>query len=139
MGSDLSIITYAFNFSTASGLNNDLELMNELNDKIFRELSLQPKNLDDEKIPTTEMFVTASAFDPAHYGKALVDDFARRAGVIPVPGSALNFLISTTQNPWLSTTSEGNIMIGQLIEVLRETAIAAANEIIDQYGLDKCH
>ncbi len=137
IGSDLSIVTYAFNFSTATGLNNDLELMNKLNDKIFRALSLQPS--DSGKIPSVKMFVTASAFDPAHYGKALVDDFAIRAGVVPVPGSAIDFLISTTQNPWLSTTSEGNIMIGQLIEVLRETAIAAANEIIDQYGLDKCH
>ena len=137
MGSDLSIVTYAFNFSTATGLNSDLDLMNKLNDKIFRALSLQPS--DSGEIPSVKMFVTASAFDPAHYGKALVDDFAKRAGVVPVLGSAINFLISTTQNPWLSTTSKGNIMIPQLIEALRETAITAANEIIDQYGLDKCH
>ena len=137
IGSDLSIVTYAFNFKTNSRLNTDMDLMNELNHKIFRALSLQPS--ETCKVPTVEMFVTASEFDPATYGQHLVDDFANRAGVTPIKGKPLKFLISTTQNPWLSTTSNDTNMIDVLIEVLRKTVNQAMQEVIRDSNLDQCH
>ncbi|MEM7561741.1 MAG: pyridoxal-dependent decarboxylase [Pseudomonadota bacterium] len=138
IGSDLSIVTYALNFSTPAGLNQNLELMNELNDRVFRKLSLQPekKNAKTKGVPSAEMFVTASAFDPAHYGSDLVDNFVTRAGATPEPDTAVNFLISTTQNPWLSTTVENQVMIGKLIDILRATAVREAEAIIKEHGLD---
>ncbi|HEY9051097.1 MAG TPA: pyridoxal-dependent decarboxylase, partial [Gammaproteobacteria bacterium] len=78
IGSDLSIVAYVFNFKTRHGLNHDLALMNELNEMIFRKLSLQPN--ESGKIPEVKMFVTSSSFDPAAYGDELVRDFARRSG-----------------------------------------------------------
>ena len=140
IGSDLSIITYAFNFRTAAGLNAELKLMNELNDKIFRALSLQPPDTKENKpttVPTVEMFVTASEFDPAIYGQTLVDDFARRAGVKPSRDTPVTFLISTTQNPWLSTTSGDTDMIDLLMKVLTKTVNKAVDEIINDHKLDK--
>ena len=128
MGSDLSIVTYVFNFSTADGINRDLQLMNRVNDLIFNQLSLHPD--DSGKLPRAPMFVTASTFDPGDYGPALVKDFAQRAGVDPVDGEAVRFLISTTQNPWLSTTTRGDEMLNKVIDILRETAFKAANEVL---------
>ncbi len=132
IGSDLSILNYAFNFRTAAGLNRDLHLMNEMNDEIFRLLSVQTFN--GGHVPDNDMFVTSSAFDPAICGQPFVDHFCRRAGVEPTAGNAVAFLISTTQNPWLTATAEGDF-IPTLIDVLRETADRAAQFVIKRHGL----
>jgi hypothetical protein len=136
MGSDLSIVTYAFNFSTADGINRDLKLMNDMNHEIFERLSLHAN--ESGEIPTAKMFITASSFDPAHYGKELVDSFAGRARVDPLADEEIKFLISTTQNPWLSTTSDGDIMLGRLIEVLRETAFDVARGLVGEHDAANC-
>ena len=129
IGSDLSILTYAWNYSVDGKMNRDLGRMNDLNDRIFRELSLKPA--DKGKLPTPELFVTASALDPRVFGEKVVADFVGRAGADFDPNTAVKFLISTTQNPWLSTTSGGD-MIPRLIDVARKTALAAAQEIDEQ-------
>ena len=132
LGADLSIMTYAFNFKTAVGLNKNLALMNEMNDDIFRMLSLQSFN--GGKVPKNEMFVTSSSFKPSDYGQGFVSHFATRAGVTPEPGKKINFLISTTQNPWLSATSKGNF-IPELMKVLRKTATKAALDVMKRHNI----
>ena len=127
IGSDLSIVTYLFNFRTEQGINTDLEVMNRLNDAVFHRLSL--KTNEAGELPSAEMFVTASTFDPAHYGSALVDNLCNRAGVETVPGTAVNFLISTTQNPWLSANTEEDAMLGKLIDILRATVVEEARKL----------
>ena len=129
IGSDLSILTYAWNYSVDGKMNRDLGRMNDLNDRIFRELSLKPA--DQGKLPTPELFVTASALDPRVFGAKVVADFVGRAGADFKPDTPVKFLISTTQNPWLSTTS-GENMIPQLIDVIRKTALTAAQAIDEQ-------
>ena len=132
MGPDLTITTYAFNLVTAQGVNPSLALMNEMNDLIFRRLSLQSFN--GGTITTTPMFVTASDFDPAVYGQDLVSDFARRAGVLPEPGLPMGFLISTTQNPWLGEAGGGQVL-DTLRAVLAETASDAAQAVMARHGI----
>ena len=136
MGSDLSIVTYAFNFRTARGINTDLALMNELNNDIFRALSLQPN--ETGKLPTVRLFVTASSFDPGVYGKELTRSFAQRAGVIlqaKDENTPIRFLISTTQNPWLSTTIEENEMLDIVIGELRDAVDAAAESLMKRHDI----
>jgi hypothetical protein len=132
IGSDLSILNYAFNFKTATGLNRDLGFMNEMNDEIFNMLSVQTFN--GGQVPDNDMFVTSSSFDPKICGPEFVAHFCRRAGVQPIAGKATTFLISTTQNPWLTATAEGNF-IPKLIDVLRKTATKAALSVIKRHGL----
>lgn len=132
MGPDLTITTYAFNFITAQGVNTDQALMNEMNDFIYRRLSLQSFN--GGTITTTPMFVTSSDFDPAHYGQDFVSDFASRAGVTVTPGLPVSFLISTTQNPWLSEAGGGHVL-NTLREVLAETASDAAQAVMARHGI----
>lgn len=131
MGPDLTITTYAFNLVTASGPNRDAALMNEMNDRIYRKLSLQAFN--GGEIPSTPMFVTSSQFDPADYGQGFVDTFATRTGVTPAPGLPLNFLISTVQNPWLGEADGGHLTT--LMNVLSDTASEAAQFVMARHGL----
>ncbi len=132
IGSDLSIVNYAFNFKTAAGLNRDLHLMNEMNDTIFRMLSVHTYTGDH--VPENDMFVTSSSFDPKICRQVFVDHFCGRAGVDPIAGEPATFLISTTQNPWLTATADGNF-IPTLIDVLRKTASQAAQSVIKRHGL----
>lgn len=132
MGPDLTITTYAFNPVSADGPNCDPGLMNEMNDLIFRRLSLQ--SFKGGVVPTTPMFVTSSDFDPAQYGQALVSDFAARAGVQPQDGLPMSFLISTTQNPWLSEAGGGQVL-KTLRDVLSDTASSAAQAVMARHGM----
>lgn len=132
LGPDLTITAYAFNFISAEGPNRDPSLMNEMNDLIYRRLSLQSFN--GGSVPTQPMFVTASEFDPAHYGQALVSDFCRRAGCDPQDGLPMGFLISTTQNPWLSQAGGGQVL-RSLRDALSDTASAAAQAVMARHGI----
>ena len=121
LGSDQIIVSYSFNFKNPDGsLNDDLDMANTLNNDVFTKLSLQKYN--GGKTPTTPMFVTASEFGPDGYGQPFVDAFAKRLGVDAKEGESIKFLISTTMDPWLTDTEDGNF-IPRLIEVLRETVI----------------
>ena len=128
IGSDLSIVAYAFNYSTVDGINQDLLKMNRLNDLIYAKLSL--KAGIEGHLPTADMFVTSSQFDPDHYGKRFVERFLERAGVKPRKHVPVSFLISTTQNPWLSTTVDGSVMFERLMTVLRNTVHEAIREVV---------
>jgi len=132
LGSDQTIVTYAFNFRTADGLNRDLHRMNEMNDLVFQALSLQ--HFEGGSVPKAPMFVTASSFSPEAYGQDLVSNFARRAGVEPNEGTEVKFIISTTQNPWLTEAGDGHVL-DTLMKVLGQTATRSAAEVIRRHGL----
>ncbi|MCL4798252.1 MAG: hypothetical protein KJ025_01615 [Burkholderiales bacterium] len=132
MGADLCIVAYAFNFRTGAGLNRDLALMNGLNDRIFKRLSI--REFTGGRVPAAPMFVTASAFDPNVYGERFVGRFAARAGVEAPPGQPFKFLISTQQNPWLTSTAEGNFT-DEVIKALKGAAVDAAADLIRAHGL----
>lgn len=137
LGSDLSIVAYAFNYKTGDGLNASLAQMNQFNTKIYRALSLQPTESGD--LPQNELFITSSEFDPRHYGQSVIDYFVQRAGVIPQADVPVTFLISTTQNPWLSSTGKDSSMIDELIDILA----AKVNQIAAEMGVQQhnhhCH
>lgn len=132
LGPDLTVINYAFNFRTASGLNTDPALMNELNMAIFRACSIE-ENADYE-VPGQELILTQAAFDPAVYGQAFCDGFARRLGVAPQDGLPVDYLISTMQNAWITNTSAGNF-IPDLIAALRGVVTREIAALIHRHGL----
>ncbi|WP_375230225.1 pyridoxal phosphate-dependent decarboxylase family protein [Roseobacter sp. S98] len=137
-GSDQSIVTYALNFRTGEGLNTSLDLMNEMNADIFSQLSLQSFN--GGHVPHAEMFVTSSEFDPATFGQDFVDHYAQRCGVVPEPGKSLFYLISTTQNPWLTETvhnhkAENGNMLPEVMKALARAAEKSAAKVIRRHGL----
>jgi len=125
LGSDQVIIAYAFNFRKNGIVNRDVTLANALNSEVFEKLSLSP---DRDEVYNTPMIVTSSTFDPANYGHDFVEAFKKRLGVEGAPETPVDFLISTTMNPWLTDTAEGNF-IPTLIGVLRSTVVEAIRSI----------
>lgn len=117
LGSDQIIITYAFNFKVNGVPNKDVNLANKLNQAIYNKLSLSPER---DEVLKTPMIVTSSQFDPAVYGKTFVEDFKQRLQVEGDPDTPIYFLITTTMDPWLTDTAEGNF-IPTLIQVWRDT------------------
>jgi hypothetical protein len=124
LGSDQIIVAYAFNFKKDGVLNKDVTLLNNLNNAIYTALSLSPN--DDKARP--QMIVTSSDFEPSVYGKPFMDSFKGRLGVEGDDSAQIAFLLSTTQDPWVTDTSEGNF-IPTLIEVLRAAVLQAIKQI----------
>jgi glutamate/tyrosine decarboxylase-like PLP-dependent enzyme len=132
MGSDQNIATYAVNFRTADGWNSDIDLMNELTNAIYRRLSISDFN--GGTVPDKPMFVTASSFEVADYGQDFVDAFAGRAGVVPTHGTGIQFLVSTTQDPWVTATAKGNYL-PYVIDAFKRTALDCAGVLVREHGL----
>lgn len=129
LGSDQIIITYAFNFKINGEINTNIDKMNNLNFNIFKRLSLSPDHNDVNKIP---MMVTQSQFSVEDYGKDLVDNYKQRLGIIDDTNSPVTFLITTTMNPWISSTAAGNF-IPELRHILRQTVLEEIQNL-DSYS-----
>ena len=124
LGSDLLIIAYAFNFLRRDGtLNEDLKSMNVLNRRIFERLSVRQPS---DEVPEVPLIVTSSRFDPDAHGSRLLDDYKKRLGVHG-PGP-IDFLISTTMDPWLTDTESGNF-IPTLITAFRDVVTQEVQRI----------
>ncbi|TCL00364.1 pyridoxal-dependent decarboxylase-like protein [Shimia isoporae] len=132
LGSDQNIVTYSLNFRTADGWNTDVDLMNEFNTLIYRALSIS--EFDGGVVPSEGMFVTSSSFDVPTYGQTFVDHFGGRAGLTSTNGKPISFLVSTTQDPWVSATAEDNYL-PKVIAKLEEQALKAAAAVIHKHGL----
>ncbi|MBW6417621.1 pyridoxal-dependent decarboxylase [Celeribacter sp. PS-C1] len=132
LGSDQTIIAYTLNFKTAEGLNRDVDLLNAFNDALFQKLSVQ--KFGGDQVPQAPLFVTASQFDPGTYGQAFVEHYATRIGVETVPDVPIKFLISTQQNPFMTSTAEGD-MTPRLISELKDMAHSVAADLRKKYGL----
>lgn len=139
MGSDQLIIAYAFNFKENGCLNRDVDRMNTFNDELFKRMSIreykkrqiQIKTGDKSQAkPQVPLIVTSSSFQPEDYGPALVENYMARLGVQVEKDKPLNFLISTTMDPWLTDTAQGNF-IPHLIAELRKEVEAVILQLTD--------
>lgn len=136
MGSDQIIISYTLNFKENGRLNCNVDRMNAFNDAIFKRLSIREyqhcrikrmEGCDDGSGQEVPFIITASSFDPANYGTELVTHYMQRLGVHPEPDKPVKFLISTTMDPWLTDTAEGNF-IPSLISAFRAEIETVLNE-----------
>ena len=129
LGSDQLIVTYAFNFERDGVPNEDVELTNLLNRRIFGRLSSMAYNPDEpRRVP---LFVTSSKFDPATYGSLAVGSFKRRLGVRDDGKSPIDVLVTTTMDPWLTDTAQGNFvpkLMAELRQVVREEVLSLRPE-----------
>lgn len=130
LGSDQIIVAYAFNLKKRGAVNPDLSLANELNNRVFEKLSLSP---DRDEVYKTPLIVTSSTFSVGVYGQDFVDEFARRLGASAAPNDSIDFLLSTTMNPWITDTAEGNF-IPTLTKVLRHTILDVVSALLRSPG-----
>lgn len=136
LGSDQIIIGYIFNFYDDQGnqrLNTSVARMNKLNQRVFARLSMSPAEAIKATGGTTAppLIVTGSQFDPATYKQEYMGRLRTMLGVDGDQDQAIDYLISTTMDPWLTDTKSGNF-IPQLIAALRGTVIEEINRIRDE-------
>lgn len=132
MGSDQNIVTYSLNFRTADGWNTDVKLANDFNTAMFQALSIGEYTAD--VVPAQPMFVTSSSFEVGDYSQGFVNAFGARLSLLPTNGVGINFLVSTTQDPWVTATEKGN-WLPMVLEALKATAIEQTKLIVERNGL----
>jgi hypothetical protein len=149
LGSDLNIVAYAFNFLWPDGTpNDDARLANALNDAIYRRLSIGFTKAGEVihpgvvKVPTNPMIITDSALSRNPYGLEFLMHFGGRLrlsteSVEKVADDGLTFLISTTQDPWVTDTAvspqapDGNLL-PHIMEGLRQAVLESVDEVRSQ-------
>ncbi len=125
IGSDQVILAFALNAKLPDGSPNpDLAVANDLNERVFARCSVMEPREDMNEV---ELILTSSRFDPSVYGQWFVDRFCRRMGVVPTPGQGVDFLISTTMDPW-TTEADGTDFLATVVDALRR----AAHRVLDE-------
>ncbi len=107
IGSDQVILAFALNFRTGDGVNTDLAAANAFNGRVFSLCSVIEPRAD---LAALELILTSSRYDPAVYGHHFVDHFASRMGVTTAGTLGVDFLISTTMDPWTTETAGGDFL-----------------------------
>ena len=127
LGSDQVILAFSLNFRLADGtMNQDLAQANAFNDRVFHHCSLIEPRAD---VSDLELILTSSRYEPRVYGHHFVDAFCRRLGVRPQSELGVDFLISTTMDPWTTETAGGDFL-----ETIQEALRRAAHRSLDELG-----
>ncbi len=126
VGSDQVILSFMLNFRDKSGrLNDDLVRANAFNDRVFSLCSIiDPR----EHWEGLDLLLTSSRFDPSIYGHSFVDALCRRMGVKPQADLGIDFLISTTMDPWTTETAGGDFL-ATIEAALRSAAYTALDDL----------
>ncbi len=126
LGSDQVILAFALNFREPGGkLNRDLARANAFNERVFQHCSLIEPRGD---LADLDLALTSSRFEPSVYGQHFVDAFSRRLGVLPGTKAGVDFLISTTMDPW-TTETEGGDFLAVIEAALRRAAHRALGDL----------
>ena len=127
LGSDQVILAFSLNFRLpGGGMNDDLVKANALNDRVFNHCSLiDPR----EDLSDLELILTSSRYEPRIYSHHFVDAFCRRLGVRPQSDLGVDFLISTTMDPWTTETEGGDFLV-----TIQEALRRAAHRSLDELG-----
>lgn len=125
LGSDQLIVPYAFNFFTRDGrLNASVDKANELNEKVFAQLSLAI----GEKVSTKNLVVGSSEFGQADYGPKFMQSFCARLGVEGDEAEPITFMFSTVMDPW-TTETPGGSFLAVVEQALRDAVHTALSEM----------
>ena len=126
IGSDQVILAFALNPKLPDGSPNpSLAVANAFNERVFGRCSVVEPRADLNEL---ELILTSSRFDPATYGQGFVDRFSRRMGVVAPPRESVDFLISTTMDPW-TTEAGGTDFLLVIEDALRRSAHRALDEL----------
>lgn len=126
LGGDQTIVTYMYNFYNDDGsANTSTAKLNALNDAIYKAFSYKPF---EKHTQTTEIVVTSSSFTRENYGDVFMDQLRNRLGVTDQPQLAIDFIISTIMNPFLTNTVKGSF-IPELISIIKRNVTNITNNI----------
>ncbi|AKF79598.1 decarboxylase [Myxococcus fulvus 124B02] len=130
MGADLNILTYAFNFQTADGLNPSLAKANDFNRGIYDRLGVKA---DGRDIYGYRLLVSTTDFIEADYGKKFFADYEERLLGTATPEDAeegrITVLRSVIMDPWITEDLEGRPFLDTIIQELRAAVEDTLHEL----------
>ena len=127
LGSDQVILAFALNFRTKDGVNPSISKANAFNERVFSLCSMIEPRADFTGL---DLLLTSSRFSPSVYGHRFVDGFGARMGLARSPDAGIDFLISTTMDPWTTETTGGDFLA-----VLEDALRRAAHLALDELGM----
>ncbi|MDJ0796436.1 MAG: pyridoxal-dependent decarboxylase [Calothrix sp. MO_167.B12] len=126
-GSDLNILTYAFNYKVKGVLNQNLDEVNAFNKKIYDRMSIKP---DGRDIYNYEIIVSTTDFLKHSYGEVFFNDYKERLlGLASGTGNddadeAISVLRSVIMDPWITEDINGkpfvDYIVAELFNIVRE-------------------
>jgi hypothetical protein len=127
-GSDLNILTYAFNYKVDDVLEQDLDKVNAFNEMIYDRISLKA---DGRDIYNYEIIVSTTSFFKDTYGEVFFDDYRDRLlglSVSPTSssgsGEKIVVMRSTIMDPWITEDVDGkpfvDYIVAELFDIVRE-------------------
>jgi vitellogenic carboxypeptidase-like protein len=100
VGSDVLINSFVVNFKSNGQWNRKLDLLNQLNQKLFNKFSITDP--DQAAKDDVDFILTESQLDTTHYQVPL-ERICRELGIQATGDYSMNFLINTILQPWPTT------------------------------------
>ncbi|MBD2501229.1 pyridoxal phosphate-dependent decarboxylase family protein [Anabaena azotica] len=125
-GSDLNILTYAFNYKVNGQWNQNLKEVNAFNKLIYDRVGIKADVAD---ISVYTVIVSTTDFIKKTYGEVFFDDYKQRLLRLESPVSdpedqAITVLRSVVMDPWITEDLNGqpfvNTVVEELCKVVRE-------------------
>ncbi|WP_207714234.1 hypothetical protein [Scytonema sp. UIC 10036] len=125
-GSDLNILTYAFNYKVNGQWNQNLKEVNAFNKLIYDRVGIKA---DGRDIYNYRVIVSTTDFIKKTYGEVFFDDYKQRLLDLDSPVSdpedkSITVLRSVVMDPWITEDLKGqpfvNTIVDELCAVVRE-------------------
>ncbi|NVB40502.1 decarboxylase [Pseudenhygromyxa sp. WMMC2535] len=121
IGSDLNIITYAFNFKRGGVLNQDLEAANAFNKAVYQHVGIQA---DGRQVQDYRVILSTTDFKKDTYGGVFFNDYKRRLLALDdapevASENSITVMRSVIMDPWLSEDAGGQPFMDTVIDELR--------------------
>lgn len=126
-GSDLNILTYAFNYKVNGELNQNLEEVNAFNKAIYDRISIKA---DGRDIYNYQIVVSTTDFLKYSYGEVFFNDYKERLlGLAEGTGNddadkGISVMRSVIMDPWITEDLNGkpfvDYIVAELFDIVRE-------------------
>lgn len=128
-GSDLNILTYAFNYKVNGVLNQNLDEVNAFNKKIYDRVSIKA---DGRDIYNYQIVVSTTDFLKYSYGEVFFNDYKQRllgldTAVDDPADKAISVMRSVIMDPWITEDVNGkpfvDYIVAELFDIVREVVV----------------
>ncbi|MEL7039150.1 MAG: pyridoxal-dependent decarboxylase [Cyanobacteria bacterium J06592_8] len=126
-GSDLNLITYAFNYKVNGVFNSNLAEVNAFNKLIYDHVSVKA---DGRDIYNYEILLSTTDFVKEYYGEVFFNDYRNRLLKLPetapdnLAETRISVMRSTIMDPWITEDLNGTpfveYIVAKLFDIVRE-------------------
>jgi len=135
-GSDLNIITYAFNYNVNGQRNQNLAEVNAFNKLIYDRVGIKP----DRDIDTYQVIVSTTDFHKEVYGEVFFNDYKQRLLGLDSASdnsdeTSISVLRTVIMDPWITEDLDGRPFVDVVVEELCKVAREVLAQVKANPGL----